>query len=73
MMMINQSKVDKGILLKLDSLHFINDTLIHNYNPSIIPEIVEIKVDDELLGEEESDYSQMETNHIEYTEEEIIK
>merc|ERR1712146_786233 len=41
--------------------------------PSITPKIIEVKVDDEPLGEEESDYSQMETNHIEYTEEEIIK
>merc|ERR1712146_150280 len=41
--------------------------------PSITPKIIEIKVDDEPLGEEESDYSQMQTNHIEYTEEEIIK
>ena len=73
MRMINQSKVDKGIMLKMESMHFIKDTLIHNYNPSMIPEIFEIKVDDEPLGEEESDYSQMETKHIEYTEEEIIE
>merc|ERR1712146_221695 len=73
MRMINQSKVDKGIMLKMESMHFMKDTLIHNYNPSMISEIFEIKVDDELLGEEESDYSQMQTNHIEYTEEEIIK
>ena len=36
--------------------------------------MIEIKVDDEPLGEEEeSDYSQMETNHIEYSEEDIIE
>ena len=66
MRMINQSKVDKGIMLKMESMHFMKDTLIHNYNPSIIPKIIEIKVDDEPLGEEQSDYSQVETNHIEY-------
>jgi len=71
MRMINQSKVDKRIMLKMESMHFIKDTLIHNYNPSIIPEIIEIKVD-EPLGEEESDYSGMETNHTEYSEEDII-
>ena len=42
MRMINQSKVDKGIMLKMESMHLIKDTLIHNYNPSIISEIVEI-------------------------------
>ena len=68
MRMINQSKVDKGIMLKMESMHFIKDTLIHNYNPSITPEIVEIELDDNTSEEEESDYSPMETNHTEYTE-----
>ena len=46
MRMINQSKVDKGIVLKMESTHAIKDTFIHNYDPSIKPEIVEIEIEE---------------------------
>merc|ERR1711988_2072570 len=81
MRMVNQTKVDKGIPLELETMHFIKDTLIHNYNERIIPEILDLdiievlnEVPNEETDSEKTDFSDTNyENNFEYTEEEILE
>jgi len=72
MRMINQSKVDKGIMLKMESMHFIKDTLIHNYNERIIPEILYLNIRDTTIEDTDSEKTDFEEwnheNNFEYTD-----
>merc|ERR1712070_1324701 len=73
----NQTKVEKGIPLELETMHFIKDTLIHNYNERIIPEILELDIEDTTIGETDSEKTDFEEwnheNKYEYSEEEILE
>merc|ERR1711988_830146 len=75
MRMVNQTKVDKGVPLELETMHFIKDTLIHNYNEQILPEILELDIEEVSKEETDSEKTDFEEwnheNKYEYREEEI--